>query len=316
MRSDLAIKLAVTAALGLPCLAIAASGAPAQSLAVTGIVAAVLTAGLWLSPLYRSAAASAELERSLDRVEDDVRVVTEGWAEIVGRAHTAGRFREEFVAAVRHELKTPLNAILGFADILLDAVDGPLTERQREDVVAIRAAGGYLEELVDAVLLEWRPTRGTPLPMQYVDVRSMLHQIARLLEGQIGDREITIGVDLSGSVPRPLADERRLRQALINLGTNALRATAKGAVVFSAEEQGSLLRITVADTGTGIAADALPTLFSRFAQAGSTASREGGSGLGLHLAREMIEWHGGFLEVETKLGEGTRFSVFLRLDAE
>jgi signal transduction histidine kinase len=220
----------------------------------------------------------------------------------------AGRFREEFVAAVRHELKTPLNAILGFADLLLQEVDGPLTAQQHEDVDAIRSAGIYLRELVEAVLAEWRPRRDTPLPMSIIDVRKLLEHVARILEGQARGRPVELRVELPEPVRGPLADERRLAQVLINLGTNALRATAQGQVTFSASDEGEYINLSVRDTGEGIDPAALATIFQRFERG---SDRTDGSGLGLTIAREMVEWHGGYIEIETKRGEGTVFSVMI-----
>src|SRR5690606_19850422 len=167
------------------------------------------------------------------------------------RAATAGRFREEFVAAVRHELKTPLNAILGFTQVLLDDLDGPLTPQQREDVVAIRQAGLYLSELVDAVLAEWVPDRSTPMPLASVDLATLVREVAGLLEGQ-AKKDVRVVVEVAADLPRPLGDARRLRQVLINLGTNALRATVRGSVTLSAAPDPEGVRVTVRDTGIGI----------------------------------------------------------------
>ncbi len=314
MRTDLTAKLLSVFVITLPWLALAALGPDAQTLLAAGLFSGALA--LWASiASRRSIPRASELDQALDRIEEDVAGVSADWADVVTRAQTAGRFREEFVAAVRHELKTPLNAILGFADVLLEEVDGPLTDRQREDAEAIRSAGGYLMELVEAVLLDWRPRSGAPLPMRYVDVPALLEQVARILEGQISGRPIEIRVAADPSVRPVLADERRLRQVLVNLGTNALRATQRGHVTFGAHLEGSRIRLSVSDSGSGIDPSALPTLFTAFSQAGSRRSRAGGSGLGLNIARKMVEWHGGFLEVETKLGEGTRFSVLLDVDA-
>jgi len=305
---ELAIRVIGVAAIVAPVLALAGSGVDTASWIGAGLLGAALAA---LCPLRRPPSQLVELDEAIDALEAQLELVGAQWSETVTRAETAGRFREEFVSAVRHELKTPLNAILGFADILLQEVDGPLTERQREDLEAIRSAGEHLQELVEAVLAEWRPRKGTPLPIGWVDLPTLLDGVAGILRGQILGRPITIRVDLPDGLRGPLADERRLRQVLINLGTNALRATERGHVTFGASDAGEHVRLTVTDSGSGIDPDALPSLFSRFTQAGPEHGREGGSGLGLALAREMVEWHGGWVEVETKPGEGTRMSVLI-----
>ena len=99
-----------------------------------------------------------------------------------------------------------------------------------------------------------------------------------------------------------------MAQVLINLGTNALRATAQGQVTFSASDEGEYINLSVRDTGEGIDPAALATIFQRFERG---SDRTDGSGLGLTIAREMVEWHGGYIEIETKRGEGTVFSVMI-----
>ncbi len=309
MPVELTARLVALLAIALPLVAI---GVDATAVAVLGALAALLALATALAPLRHPASRVRELDEALDRVERDIAAAGEEWAAHVTRAETAGRFREEFVASVRHELRTPLNAILGFADVLLEEVDGPLDPRQREDVAAIRDAGSYLSELVQAALSEWSPRHGTPLPIAYVDLAPLLAQVARILEGQLAGRPIAIRVDVQKDLRGPIADERRLRQILVNLGTNALRATERGEVIFRAREDGDDVRITVVDTGVGIEPDALPTLFAPFTQAGSARSRDGGAGLGLSIVREMVEWHGGTIEIESQRGVGTSISVLLR----
>lgn len=232
------------------------------------------------------------------------------------RAETAGRFREEFVAAVRHELNTPLNAILGFTDLLLQDVDGPLTPQQREDVQAIRSAGAYLRELVQAVLAEWAPDRTTPLPVMPVDLVAVAKEVARLLEGQVLDAELELRVQAVGEPVKPVADARRIRQLLINLGTNAIRATSRGSVTFEVAPHEEGVRLTVRDTGTGIPKERIPRLFVEFEQGDDPVQHRGGTGLGLALTRDLVEWHGGRIEVESELGKGSAFHVILPEEPE
>lgn len=227
------------------------------------------------------------------------------------RAEAAGRFREEFVAAVRHELNTPLNVILGFSDVLLQEVDGPLTPQQREDVEAIRSAGSYLQELVEAVLDEWAPDRGAPLPVMPVDLPVLAREVARLLEGQVPDKRLALGVEVTGEPIQPVADARRIRQIMINLGTNAIRATSRGRVTFEIAPHPDGVRLTVRDTGAGIPNERIPHLFEEFEQGGDPKANRGGTGLGLALTRDLVEWHEGRIEVESTPGVGTAFHVIL-----
>lgn len=307
MRSDLRLKLLGVVAIGLPAVALAWSAGPSTAIAA-GLAAVLLAAGLVVSPLGPRTSELPEVDEAIEALEDEIEAVQTARATVLRGAETAGRFRDEFVAAVRHELKTPLNAILGFADVLLQEVDGPLTEQQREDVDAIRGGGIYLRELVEAVLAEWRPQRDTPLPMSIIDVRKLLEHAVRILEGQARGRPVELRVVLPEPVRGPLADERRLLQVLINLGTNALRATEQGQVTFSARDAAEYICLSVSDTGEGIDPDALGTIFQRFERG---HGRSEGSGLGLTIAREMVEWHGGYIEIETQRGQGTVFSVMI-----
>jgi two-component system sensor histidine kinase/response regulator len=282
--------------------------------ALSGLaIAAAIVAGLAMpgrSDSLEVTAALADLDARLDEAAKQRH-------EMRMRAETAGRFREEFVAAVRHELKTPLNAILGFTEVLLGEIDGPLSPQQREDVAAIRQAGIYLSELVEAVLEEWAPEeQETPLPVMNVDLDQLVREVARLLQGQAAAKNVAIRVEVQRGVASPLGDARRLRQVLINLGTNAVRATSKGSVTLTAENDPEGVRITVRDTGRGIASEDLGRLFDEYAQAGSASSREGGVGLGLAITRDLVEWHGGRLEVETMIGEGSAFHVILPLELD
>ncbi len=281
-------------------------------LRAAALAAMTLAAGLVLVTARRGRVSPDGSADAIESLERRIGAAARARHEMRLRAETAGRFREEFVAAVRHELKTPLNAILGFTQVLLDEIDGPLTPQQREDVTAIRQAGLYLSELVDAVLEEWVPDRAPPLAMRLVDLAMLTREVARLLEGQTVGKDVAIHVDVAADAPRPLGDARRLRQVLINLGTNALRATSRGEVTLSVTADPEGVRITVRDTGTGIPADALPKLFDEFVQVGS--ERRGGTGLGLALTRDLVDWHEGRIEVESQLGEGSAFHVILPLE--
>lgn len=282
--------------------------APLWGLAAVAAVAVVsVVAGGRLSARDGSTA-------SVARLEERISAAARQRLEMRMRAETAGRFREEFVAAVRHELKTPLNAILGFTQVLLDEIDGPLTPQQREDVTAIRQAGQHLSELVEAVLAEWAPEREAHSPLEPVDLGTIAREVGRLLEGQAAAKPgVRVVVEVDPEVPRPRGDARRLRQVLLNLGTNALRATSRGSVTIGVAPDPEGVRVTVRDTGTGIPPEMIPRLFEEFSQGGAASSQVGGSGLGLALTRDLVEWHDGRIEVSSTPGAGSTFSVVLPL---
>lgn len=282
---------------------------PAWVVLVGVSIGGVLFAALWGRPRGAEAVAGARA-----RLEERVDAAARQRLDMRMRAETAGRFREEFVAAVRHELKTPLNAILGFTQVLLDEIDGPLTPQQREDVTAIRQAGQHLSELVEAVLAEWAPEREAHSPLEPVDLGTIAREVGRLLEGQAAAKPgVRIVVEVDPEAPRPRGDARRLRQVLLNLGTNALRATSRGSVTIGVAPDPEGVRVTVRDTGTGIPPEMIPRLFEEFSQGGAASSQVGGSGLGLALTRDLVEWHDGRIEVSSTPGAGSTFSVVLPL---
>lgn len=294
-------------------VATTASVGPLSALAWLAFAAVAACAAL-VALVGARPAPAREIAAGRRRLEERVEAAARQRLDMRMRAETAGRFREEFVAAVRHELKTPLNAILGFTQVLLDEIDGPLTPQQREDVTAIRQAGQHLSELVEAVLAEWAPEREAHSPLEPVDLGTLAREVGRLLEGQAAAKpDVRVVVEVDPELPRPLGDARRLRQVLLNLGTNALRATSRGSVTIGVALDPEGVRVTVRDTGTGIPPEMISRLFEEFSQGGAASSQLGGSGLGLALTRDLVEWHDGRIEVSSTPGAGSTFSVVLPL---
>jgi len=307
-------------AVALPVLLAVAAGAPAGGvvvLVVLGVLAGALSlrslaprpfpdeAGPRPPPFDRERAAVHEALFRLDQ-----RVGALARSRRAARPPAAGRFRAELVAAVRHELKTPLNAILGFSQVLLDELDGPLDPRQREDVEAIREAGRFVERLVEEVLDEWTGEHGA-IPLAEIDLEVLLWEAAAMLRPRVGARPVEIAVVAAPGIPPFLGSARRLLQAVLNLGANALAATARGRIRLEVARAGPVLRVAVVDPGAGMDGDALEALFVPFAR-GETGE---GHGLGMVITRELVEWHGGWLEVETAPGHGTAATLCLPLGA-
>jgi signal transduction histidine kinase len=257
--------------------------------------------------------------RSLDEVGALTRAFEElrqGYLEQLSReraahrqAQEADRIKSEFLTTVSHELRTPLNALLGFTEVLLAEIEGPLTEGQREDLRMIRASGEHLLSLFNNVLDFSALASGRiQLNVEPVDVRELLDEVASLLEGQRQGKPVAIVVDCPAHLPELEADPTRLRQIVLNLGTNALKFTPGGEVRLYARFNGRELAIGVRDTGIGIAEEDLPLLFEEFTQVGSLDTRRG-SGLGLSIVKQLTELHGGRIQVESTLGQGSLFIV-------
>jgi signal transduction histidine kinase len=226
------------------------------------------------------------------------------------QAQDADRYKSEFLTTVSHELRTPLNAILGFTEVLLAELEGPLTEGQREDLRMIRASGEHLLALFNNVLEVSALASGRmKLHLEPLDVRELLREVASLLEGQRQGRPVTITVDAPRTLPKLTADPTRLRQIVLNLGTNALKFTPRGEVRLCAREHRGELTIAVRDTGIGIDEADVPHLFEEFTQVGKRSPGRPGSGLGLSIVQKLTRLHGGHVAVDSMPGQGSTFSV-------
>jgi signal transduction histidine kinase len=202
--------------------------------------------------------------------------------------------------------------------VLLQELEGPLSEGQREDLRMIRASGEHLLALFNNVLdFSALATGRMQLNLETVDVADVLQEIASLLEGQRQGKPVAIVVDVPDFLPEVEADPTRLRQIVMNLGSNALKFTDAGEVRLAARFNGREVAISVRDTGVGIAEEDLPLLFEEFSQVGSPeASPVGSSGLGLSIVRQLTRLHGGQISVDSQYGAGSIFTVTLPLPSE
>ena len=177
----------------------------------------------------------------------------------------------------------------------------------------IRASGEHLLALFNNVLDFSALASGRiQLKLEPVDVRKVLSEVASLLEGQRQGKPVQIVVDVPDFIPAVEAEPTRLRQIVMNLGTNALKFTARGEVRLCASFNGREVSIEVRDTGSGIAAEDLPLLFQEFMQVGTREQRRRGSGLGLSIVKQLVELHHGTIEVESEVGRGSSFKVTFR----
>jgi signal transduction histidine kinase len=230
------------------------------------------------------------------------------------RAEEADHFNTEFLRTVSHELKTPLNSILGFTDVLEAEIDGPLTPSQREDIEVIRRAGRYLMALFQDVLDLSAATSGhLELEREPVDLHALLNDLASELKGQVVDRSVKLRVDVAPGLPPVDGDQKRLRQIVSNLASNALKFTERGEVVLGAYAGNGSVVVRVRDTGPGIEAEQLAVIFEEFEQTEGESERRRGAGLGLAIARQLTLLHQGSLTVDSEVGVGSTFSVELPL---
>jgi signal transduction histidine kinase len=256
----------------------------------------------------RTQAAMAELKRGMVQTERAARHAAEA----------ANRAKSEFLAGMSHELRTPLNAVLGYAQLL--TMEGGLTERQARGLDTIHQSGQHLLALINDILDLARIEAGrTELNPEPVELAVLLQAVVDLMRVKTDEKQLAFVFDAQAGLPAAvLADERRLRQVLLNLLGNAIKFTDAGTVTLraAAAPQGPaqvLLRLEVEDTGVGMRPDDLTRIFEPFEQVGDAQRRSGGTGLGLAITRALVNDMGGQVQVSSELGRGTCFRVELPL---
>jgi signal transduction histidine kinase len=227
------------------------------------------------------------------------------------RVRAADRDRAAFLAAVSHELRSPLNAILGFADILMTEVDGPLTAEAREEVEQIRGSGKHLADLI-ADILEYSALESGQLKLSRsrVDLAAVAWEVVREAAGLVGERPVAVRIEGDTNVFARI-DQKRVRQVLTNLVGNAIKFTQRGEVVVDVGRDGRWARVRVRDTGPGISPQERAVIFQEYKQTKEERTRRRGTGLGLAIARRLVLMHGGKIDVESQVGMGSTFEVLL-----
>ncbi len=215
-----------------------------------------------------------------------------------------------------HEMRTPLNAVIGFTDVLLARSFGPLNDRQAQYLEDIGGAGRHMLEMVDNMLDHAQLTAGRyAFDPEWLDLQKLTADVLRLLEPMAHEAKITLSAP---SIP-PIqvhVDRRGMMQALINLLANAIKFTPQGgAITVTAEDGGDGLRLTVKDTGEGIPASDLPRITQPFTQARRLGAKPlKGAGLGLSIVKAVVEMHQGELEIKSAKGDGSSFTIILPKD--
>ena len=225
------------------------------------------------------------------------------------RAEEASKAKSNFLATFSHELRTPLNAIIGFSEVMVREVFGTLGNKLYKDYASdINSSGTHLLALVDDILdLSSTEAGAGDLANQNVNICELVEETLSLLKLQASHNKISMRMEKALEVPLLRADERKIRQVLINLITNAIKFNKeKGTVCVNIHADETGLYVDVRDTGIGISEADIPVVLSRFGQADSTRRTEGaGVGIGLPLSEVLVRQHGGELKVTSKLGEGT-----------
>jgi PAS domain S-box-containing protein len=240
------------------------------------------------------------------RAEEDLRAAKDA-------AEEASRLKSAFLRMATHELRTPLTIVSGYVELLASSTGARLTQDEREFIDIAQAGTKTLARLVDDLLDLARIEAGRlDLAIRAVDVGEAIKQVHRMVSVQAAAKGIDSAVTVEPDLPLIAADPDRLTQILLNLVGNAVKFTERGHVLSTVRRAGEGVEISVTDTGIGIAPEAQSAIFDEFRQAdASTTRRFGGTGLGLAIAKRLVEMQSGTLRVESTLGVGSTFTLWL-----
>jgi len=307
----------------------------AERLAAGALPIALLLAlliGIWLMrsisrPVYElergmQAISSGDLRYQLDLVPNrrtEFGRVAASYHTMASQLADLERLRAEFVGVASHELKTPINVIIGYLELLQEGIFGELTPKQKEILYTIAKQANGLTRLVKRLLdISRFEASGGKLELRHVDLERLLKTLESSFSVLAMQRDISFSVEHGPGLPSKVYwDEDRINEVLGNLISNAFKFTPRGGrVALSVAAANGNVVITVADTGAGISPEQLPHIFDKFYQADNQAQAASkGTGLGLAIAKEIVEAHGGHTTVGSTVGEGTTFVVTLPIDA-
>jgi signal transduction histidine kinase/HAMP domain-containing protein len=227
----------------------------------------------------------------------------------------ANDLKSEFLANVSHELRTPLNAIIGFGHCLLEGLDGDLNEAQAKDLGIILSSAEDLLKLINDILdLSKIEAERLDLRLEEIDMQACIDTVVSQMMPLATAKGLKLFVESAPQLPHALADSARVRQVLLNLISNAIKFTEQGEVRIRSWATETMATVAVSDTGIGLAPAALEYIFEAFRQVDGSSTRQfSGTGLGLTIARNLVELQGGSMMVESEPGHGSTFSFTLPL---
>ncbi|MBI3799490.1 MAG: HAMP domain-containing histidine kinase [Deltaproteobacteria bacterium] len=235
-------------------------------------------------------------------------------ARLLEELQQANRLKSDFLATMSHELRTPLNVVIGYSDLLLEEEFGPLTPEQLRPLQRIRKAADRELELIITLLDVSRLEAGQlPVSAQEVQMLELLQEIAGESQELIQEKpNLQLQWQVAVGLPMVYTDRAKLKVVLQNLLNNAIKFTAEGSVTLAAYSQDEGVAVTVSDTGIGIVPEVQAVMFDMFRQGESPLTRHyGGVGLGLYIVSRFLELLGGKVAVESEVGKGATFRVWL-----
>jgi len=304
-------------------------GVAAGAIALALVLGFVLSWSL-IGPIKRidsrlAAIASGDFSEHVDVVNRDelgalaanVNRMNDKLRRLYKELETASRHKSEFLANMSHELRTPLNAIIGFSQVLRERMFGEVNEKQAEYLDDIRSSGNHLLSLINDVLDLSKVEAGqVELEVAPFSLRDALESGVVMVRERATRDGVQVALSADPQVDVVEGDERRIRQVIFNLLSNAVKFTPTGGRVdvASARRDGEV-RVSVVDTGPGIAPEDLERVFEEFQQTELGAAQREGTGLGLALSRKLIDLHGGRIWAQSEVGKGSTFVFTLPLES-
>jgi signal transduction histidine kinase len=243
---------------------------------------------------------------ALKQIEDALR-------EAKGHAEAANVAKSQFLANMSHEVRTPLHAVLGYTQMILDGLYGEIPPEAKDPLVRIGVNGNHLLSLINDILDFSKIEAGEfRLARAPVPVGDILHAAAAAAESLARGKGLGLTVEVPDRLPQVVGDERRLTQVLLNLVGNAVKFTDRGSIAIRAAAASAGISIAVEDTGIGIPEEERTRIFESFQQGANAEPRaEAGTGLGLAISKRIIEMHGGSISVASEVGRGSTFTIVL-----
>ena len=266
-----------------------------------------------------------ELKTFSSQLEDRIRAATSDLAAQNARLQwqsqeleKANRLKSEFLASMSHELRTPINALIGYTALILDRIYGDVNERQTEALQRIHASAQHLLVLINDILDLAKIEAGRmPLHIEEVDLRLLLVEVTSQMEPLFKKKGLKFSREMRQHDLLMRTDRTKVKQIMLNLLSNAVKFTHRGSVTVTAEALQDQVRISVADTGIGIAEEHLAAVWEDFRQVDQSSTREfGGTGLGLSITKKLVEALGGQVDLRSTLGEGSTFTITLPRESE
>jgi signal transduction histidine kinase len=249
-------------------------------------------------------------QRVLVKSEDEIGELANAFNSMAAELERTEQLRRNIVADVSHEIRSPLSNIKGYLAAIRDGIKKPDADTIRLINRETQALSHLADDLQDLCLADLGELK---LRLQPEDIAALINEVVASAQTRADPRGLSISIDLEEQLLPANVDYNRIKQVLHNLLDNALTHTpAGGTIVVSAKQQERCIEVSVADTGEGISPEDLPNLFERFYRVDKSRARvTGGSGLGLAIAKRLVEAHGGSIEVQSKLGKGSRFTFTL-----